>query len=79
MLCMVPLSRFHLPFMDVLLLHALPQRSLTPSIALPYLFPYIHLGPSTMNTAWSVCSILIYLNDDISYTSLNLNLLESSL
>ena len=66
MLCMVPLSRFHLPFMDVLLLHALPQRSLTPSIALPYLSPYIHLGPSTANTAWFVQCVFTYLNDDIS-------------
>ena len=42
-------------------------------------FPLYHLGSSTMNTAWSVHRVLTYLNDDISCTSLNLNLLESPL
>ena len=60
-------------------LHALSQHSLLPSITLPIYSLYIHLGFSTMNTAWSVHRVLTYLNDDISCISLNLNLLDLSL
>ena len=76
---MVPLLRFHLPFTDVLLLHALPQRSFFQSIALPKPSLYIHLGSCAMNTAWSMCYIVTYLNDDTACIVLNLNLLESPL
>ena len=76
---MVPLSRFHLPFTDVLLLHALPQRGFFPSIALPKPPLYIHLGSCAMNTAWSMRCIVTYLNDDTACILLNLNLLDSPL
>ena len=76
---MVPLLRFHLPFTDVLLLHALPQRGFFPSIALPKPSLYIHLGSCAMNTAWSVRYIITYLNDDTACILFNLNLLDSPL
>ena len=60
-------------------LHVLPQRSLTPSIALPKPFLYIHLGSCATNTAWSVRCIVTYLNDDTACILLNLNLLDSPL
>ena len=76
---MVHLLRFHLPFMGVLLLHVLPQRGFFPSIALPKPSLYIHLSSCATNTAWSVCYIVTYLNDDTTCISFNLNLLESPL
>ena len=76
---MVSLLRFHLPFTDVLLLHMLSQHGFFLSIALPKPFLYIHLSSCTMNTAWSVCYIVIYLNDNTACILLNLNLLDSPL
>ena len=76
---MVPLLHFHLPFTDILLLHALPQRSFFPSIALPKPSLYIHLGSCATNTAWSIHYLVAYLNDDTACILFNLNLLESPL
>ena len=76
-LCMVPLSCFYLPLMDVLLLTCIASTQPHSIYHTALLSPYIHLGSSTMNTAWSMNHILIYLNDDVSCTFLNLNLLES--
>ena len=59
--------------------HALPQRSFFQSITLPKPSLYIHLGSCAMNTAWSVCYIVTYLNDDTACIFLNLNLLDSPL
>ena len=65
---MVPLLRFHLPFTDVLLLHTFPQHGFFSSITLPKPSLYIHLGSCATNTAWSVCYIVTYLNDDTACT-----------
>ena len=76
---MVPLSHFYLPLMDILLLTCVASMQPHPIYRTALLSPYTHLGSSAMNTAWSVHCILIYLNDNISCTFLNLNLLDSPL
>ena len=76
MLCMVPLSCFHLPFTDVLLLTRVASMQPHSIYHTAQLSLYIHLGFSAMNTAWSVCRVPTYLNDDISCILFNFNLLD---
>ena len=76
---MVPLLCFHLPFTDVLLLHALSQCGFFPSIALPKPSLYIHLSSCATNTAWPMCYLVTYLNDNTACILFNLNLLDSPL
>ena len=78
-LCMVPLSRFYLPFTDILLLTHIASMQPYSIYCTAQLSLYICLGFSAMNTAWSVCCVPTYLNDDTSCILFNLNLLESPL
>ena len=78
---MVPLFHFYLPFMYVLLFtHVTSMRPLPIyRTAQAFHLLYIHHSSCATNTAWSMCCIVTYLNDDTACILLNLNLLDSPL
>ena len=76
MLCMVPLFRSHLPSMDVPFVSCIASTQPHLFYRTAQLTLYICLSQSTMNTAWSVCHMSTYLNDDPSCILSNLNLFD---